>query len=384
MHTLLTMIGIAGIIVVGIFVIRFLFGKRYNSYEKYYPNPRFCCPRCGAEITQETAFCPECGYSLRQSQYPEGGTSGENASSGRENGRIQSNLFPSRNSAPNRRRILVKPVEKIQTDKIKFRAAAPAVLEKGKWSTVKLIVYNYEKKNMKQLADEEAAILARQVKQASSGIKSIERGENLLIWLQSLDAEFDENEAVITWDGMYESYDFAVRVPEDFTNKQIIIKIRIFRGTEVKQDNILTDLKLILDVEASGTQDVQLEPCKMKSAFLSYSHKDRKEVITLMRGFELGNKKVDWIMDCFVLRPGDYWEERLQKYILLADWFYLFWSRNAAESKEVKKEIDFAIEHKGTDFITPVPVGGNDSSPLPKALENKHFDDWKFKYANQL
>ena len=54
---------------------------------------------------------------------------------------------------------------------------------------------------------------------------------------------------------------------------------------------------------------------------------------------------------------------------------FLFWSEAANSSKHVGKEWRFALEHRGLDFIQPIPLVDPSLVPPPKELESTHFND---------
>ena len=84
--------------------------------------------------------------------------------------------------------------------------------------------------------------------------------------------------------------------------------------------------------------------------------------------------------DVLDLDPGQRWERALYREIDLCDVFLLFWSRAAAASEWVAKEIDYALNRKRGDderppAIQPVPIEGPPPTPPPAALRHVHFND---------
>lgn len=74
--------------------------------------------------------------------------------------------------------------------------------------------------------------------------------------------------------------------------------------------------------------------------------------------------------DVLDLDPGQRWERALYREIDLCDVFLLFWSRAAAASEWVAKEIDYALNRKRGDderppAIQPVPIEGPPPTPPP-------------------
>ena len=92
----------------------------------------------------------------------------------------------------------------------------------------------------------------------------------------------------------------------------------------------------------------------IKSAFASYTSKDRRRVLARVQGIEkLG---VSVFMDTHALRSNDQYKKRIFEAIDSADIFYLFWSRHATRSNWVDQEWRYGYKQKGLAFIDPVPL----------------------------
>jgi hypothetical protein len=91
--------------------------------------------------------------------------------------------------------------------------------------------------------------------------------------------------------------------------------------------------------------------------FVSYSRKD-KEVVETYRLAQLARGD-DVFMDTYSIRTGEQWQAALANAIAQVDIFQLFWSENSEESKNVRDEWMYALEHRCPDnkcvaFIRPV------------------------------
>jgi hypothetical protein len=80
------------------------------------------------------------------------------------------------------------------------------------------------------------------------------------------------------------------------------------------------------------------------------------------------------------LEPGERWAQSLYREIDKCDVFLLFWSRAAAASEWVAKEIAHAVACKAGNedrppAIQPVPIEGPPPPPPPEALRHLHFND---------
>lgn len=261
-------------------------------------------------------------------------------------------------------------------DDIQFRAAAPASLNAGEYFTVKLMMYleaDYAR------ADREQMTVGDRVKAATSSIFKVKRKDVYRITLQSPDIPMDTQSAELSWNGTYAAADFDVLLPEDYDRRQLRLNARVYSGAAV-----LTDLKLILQVEAAKQQELRLEKCSLRSAFISYASQDREKVVARIQGIQLSCPDMDLFFDAESLRRGEQWEPRLYREIEERDLFYLFWSRNAARSPWVAKELAYAMEKKGATAVEPVPLESPSVCPPPESLQDRHFNDWTLRYlANE-
>jgi hypothetical protein len=102
-----------------------------------------------------------------------------------------------------------------------------------------------------------------------------------------------------------------------------------------------------------------------KSVFVSYSSKDRALVEPLQAIIALSAGKVFY--DHYSLVPGENWRLSIARSIKDCDLFLLFWSENASESEEVKKEFTAAFE--ANKKVVPILI---DETPLMGRLTNLH------------
>ena len=156
------------------------------------------------------------------------------------------------------------------------------------------------------------------------------------------------------------------------------------RGRVYSGDAVLTDLKLILQVNAPAEQVAVCEKVKLTTAFLSYASADRERVVARIQGIQAARPDMDLFFDVESLRCGEIWEARLYREIASRDLFYLFWSRNAAASRWVAKELEYAVSKKTLDFIEPIPLESPETCPPPRSLNVKHFNDWTLRYIKKM
>lgn len=219
---------------------------------------------------------------------------------------------------------------------------------------------------------------AKQLGVRSLGLP-IERGTKLTFDLSIPNLEVDKPIQQLIWQGKASAVQFGVTVPSNLVPKTVI-------GTvTVSQNSIpLGDLKFKLSI-TSAAASISKEPQPVgdaarvyKKAFVSYSSKDRKEVLKRVQGLAVTG--IEIFQDLLNLDPGDRWERELYRNIDECDLFLLFWSTAAKESEWVVKEAEYALERQGKDglnppAIIPVIIEGPPPVPPPDKLRHLHFND---------
>ena len=259
-------------------------------------------------------------------------------------------------------------------DDVQFRGTAPERIRTGEYFPVKIMMY---REDDYQRADRESAAVADRTKSASSSVFQAVPGQKFRIALQSPDIALDCETQQMTWNGKFATADFEVFLPEDYDRSQLRLRGRVY-----SDDAVLTDLKLILQIDAVRPQNVVCEKVLLKTAFISYASDDREKVVARIQGIQLARPDMDLFIDVEKLRRGEQWKPRLYQEIADRDLFYLFWSSKAAASEWVQEELRFAMEKKTADYIEPIPLESPDVCPPPQCLNDKHFNDWTLRYLN--
>ena len=260
-------------------------------------------------------------------------------------------------------------------DIVAFRAATESAVEPGMEFEMRVYLY---KESDSEIIDQMIARSFDNPIQDSPGMAQINRNQQVRIYLQATDGiEIDEPWQTCIWNGVPTSCVFDISVPEDFSEKRIKLKGRVYLG-----DIVLTDIRLTIKPEQSN-DNCEITKQSFKSAFVSYSSKDRSKVTARIQGMEAAAPDIDLFIDVKDLHSGEHWEERLYNEILKRDLFYLFWSNNAADSEWVQKELKFALENKSSECIEPIALESPDICPPPKELEHKHFNSWTLFYEKQ-
>jgi hypothetical protein len=203
-------------------------------------------------------------------------------------------------------------------------------------------------------------------------------GTRVDVRLEMPDLVVAEPDAILIWRGKPTANRFEVAVPADTTGANAIGRVRI------AVDGIpVGTLRFKLELGAAGMMAAATAQCEAKAvryhrAFVSYSSQDRAEVLRRVQAFRIAGLSV--FQDVLDLDPGERWERALYREIAVCDVFLLFWSRAAAASERVAKEIAYALTLKaGSDdrppAIQPVPIEGPPPPPPPDTLRHLHFND---------
>ena len=186
-----------------------------------------------------------------------------------------------------------------------------------------------------------------------------------------------ESDALIIWRGAPSAVQFEVTVPAEPSAPNAIGRVR-FAIDGVPAGTLRFQVTLVSDSPSEHPELREAQTTKYRRAFVSYSSKDRAEVLRRVQAFKIAGISV--FQDILDLEPGERWETELHRQIDSSDVFLLFWSHAAAISDEVAKEIDYALVRKaGNDDnppdIQPVPIEGPPIAPPPEKLKHLHFND---------
>ncbi len=186
-----------------------------------------------------------------------------------------------------------------------------------------------------------------------------------------------EEEQTLEWDGSITKALFLVLTPNDIPEGTRDGVITVYAsGLRVTALRFAVSIGPALSIP-ERLSTVEARP---QRAFACYASRDRADVLARVQGMQTAVPNLEVFLDVHRLRSGQDWETALRKAILDSDIFYLFWSRNARASIEVEKEWRLALEQRGLDFISPVPLEPPDAAPPPPELATKHFNDWSLAY----
>jgi hypothetical protein len=268
-------------------------------------------------------------------------------------------------------------------DNVHFTVTAPILVKAGEWFI--LDVWSH-------LDVQRSEVLSRSRDQykialyyKTKGPVKVTRGTVLTLRFYIEKAEVDFPEDMIYWIGEIGHADFRARFAMDTPKGS-------YPGMVTVHVENLQVARLYFDIVVGGEsggkipkrEKIIVHEERHKKAFVSYSSKDRNEVLTCVQGLQKGVPDLEIFMDVLSLRSGQYWEQELRNVIPKSDVFYLFWSQNAKDSCWVEKEWRCALETRGLDFIDPIPLVSPDLVPPPTELKGRHFSDWTLNFMRKL
>jgi hypothetical protein len=206
----------------------------------------------------------------------------------------------------------------------------------------------------------------------------VPRGTRIDVHLEMPLFRIEEADAVLVWRGWQTAVQFEVCVPDVVESPNAIGRVR-FAIAAVPVGTLRFQVTLM----TSGAADVPAEfrdaqAARYRRAFASYASEDRGEVLRRVQAFTISGMSV--FQDVLDLGPGERWERALYREIDRCDVFLLFWSKAAAASEWVLREIDYALARQGDDAqnppaIQPVPIEGPPIVPPLPRLAGLHFND---------
>jgi hypothetical protein len=187
----------------------------------------------------------------------------------------------------------------------------------------------------------------------------------------------EEPDAAFIWRGTLASAQFEVAVPADAPLGTTIGRAR-FSIAGVPAGTLRFQLTVAAVVPGEAARVTEIRVRRYRRAFVSYSSKDRAEVLRRVQAFRIAGLSV--FQDVLDLEPGERWQRELYREIDNCDVLLLFWSKAAAASPWVAKEIEYALARKqGQDDrppdIAPVPIEGPPIPAPPEKLRHLHFND---------
>ena len=255
-----------------------------------------------------------------------------------------------------------------ESEPVWLGASAPQAVKPGDEFTARFVAYE------KRLEQE----VHRLLKELSPKVEPVlgvqecrwRKGTRVTVKLSGRGLSIDPAVQELVWNGGRSLLEFDVQVPREAPEGRVVLKFDVaIEGIVVAR--LRLDLEIALQpVAGDDNATADVEPAK--SAFASYSSKDRLRVLDRLASIQI-SAGIDVFLDCLDLHPGDAWKPRLDDEISQRDLFLLFWSKNASESKWVVWELEEALKHKGEHALQLHPLDP-DAKP-PAGLEELHVGD---------
>ena len=254
-----------------------------------------------------------------------------------------------------------------KTEPVWLGASAPKTVKPGDEFTARFVAYE------QQLEQE----VRRLLKELSPKVEPVlgvqecrwQHGTHVTVKLSGRGLSIDPAVQEFVWNGGRSLLEFDVEVPRETPEGKAVLKFDVaIEGIVLARLRI--DMEITAHPVAGDNATANVEPAK--SAFASYSSKDRLRVLDRLASIKI-SAGIDVFLDCLDLHPGEAWKPRLDDEISQRDLFLLFWSKNASESKWVVWELEEALKHKGEHALQLHPLDP-DAKP-PKGLEELHVGD---------
>lgn len=246
-------------------------------------------------------------------------------------------------------------------------AAAPKAVKPGDEFTARFVAYE-------QQLEQEVHRLLKELSPKVEPVLGVQKcrwqhGTHVTVQLSGRGLSIDPAVQEFVWHGGRSLLEFDVEVPRDAPEGKVVLKFDV-----AIEGIVVARLRIDLDITAhpvvGDNATASAEPAK--SAFASYSSKDRLRVLDRLASIKI-SAGIDVFLDCLDLHPGEAWKPRLDNEISQRDLFLLFWSKNARESKWVVWELEEALKKKGEHALQLHPLDP-DAKP-PEGLEELHVGD---------
>ena len=260
-------------------------------------------------------------------------------------------------------------------DQVNFSAFAPTEVEAS--TTFILDIWAHRADQWAQVL-ELAQSLNRSSLVGRKGPSLVTSGTVLTVTVDVPGFSTSEPVDVITWAGDASNASFLFAVPPETPKGP-----HSGKATIAVAGVAITKLMFTISVgnrKAPHIDRLAHREVRPSTAFASYASQDRTEVLARVQGMQKANPCLDVFLDVLSLRSGQDWEQHLSYLILTRDVFFLFWSRNAANSAWVEREWRLALEKRGIEYIDPVPLEDPETAPPPKPLSSLHFNDSYLAY----
>ena len=252
-----------------------------------------------------------------------------------------------------------------------FSVVAPKLIEPGRNFVVEVWVAP-SGRSAEMLA--EATRGGRMIERGNRSHIDLERDTVITVLLKLPDFEVPDPMEMLGWDGDIRNVSFIVKAPASLAPGVYPGIAKLMKG-QLPFASIAFDLAV---TSPTAKAEAPPEPLKARvqriaRAFASYASQDRAEVLRRVQGIQATG--MDVFLDVVNLRSGQDWERAIYHEIDTSDGFFLFWSRNAAQSNWVEREWRYALKQHGLEFISPLALEDPRLTQPPAELRSMHFND---------
>src|SRR5262249_41383666 len=141
-----------------------------------------------------------------------------------------------------------------------------------------------------------------------------ELGAKVTVALSANELDIQSSSQSFTWNGKWEVLRFDVLVPGSIQSRTVTLKFDVFiEGLIIAR--LRPEIKVGSDSKGATGKETLIEMNAPRTAFASYSSKDRREVLARVRSLQIFTG-VDVFLDCLSIRPGERWMDEIKRQIL--------------------------------------------------------------------
>ena len=190
--------------------------------------------------------------------------------------------------------------------------------------------------------------------------------------------EFNPARHSFTWTESVHRAEFRMRANRVLDGSTARGRVDVYLGTILLAD-VPVAIRVDIGAPSSPAEVESRTASRYKNIFASYSRKD-VEIVKQFEAYAVATGD-RYLRDLVDLRAGEEWSPGLEKLILRADVFQLFWSSNSMRSKVVREEYNYALSLNRPEFVRPTywehPMPANPAEDLPPPeLSKLHFTRW--------
>lgn len=201
-----------------------------------------------------------------------------------------------------------------------------------------------------------------------------------IVKVTSPDIENLHEEKKIVWDKETKQINcqFPITLPQEYSKNDVLLKFVLL---DEQFDVIVTEIQCLVKIVKNR---IKLSSTKQQNpvhGFISYSRLDADVAYLIRLGLGLANEET--FIDFINIPNAENWDEIIKQAIDDCDVFYLIWSKNAAKSDFVSKEMKLASDHFGESYIGRIiPIRIDDTTKLLDDFPNAQISSSFFEKYN--